>query len=359
MGKPLPPGVEIRPATDEVAVDAARGLFRTYKAEMRQDLCFQAYEAEVNGLPGEYAPPGGALLLAWNDGRPVACVAVHEVRSERPGRKVCEMKRLYALPEARGLGLGRALAERIIEEARRIGYDAMRLDTLPMMREAIALYASMGFREIHAYRHNPVEGVLFLELDLREGGAPGAPGAFAIEAQDPAGALREGELSALRTLAAACGAALAQRLGARGEVRVRVVRDEEMARIHLERMGVEGATDVLTFDMSEANGAVDADVLVCADVARREAAARGPGDAMSAVRELALYIVHGALHCLGFDDHFEADAARMHAMEDAILEAAGAGRVFGGPSEGPRPACGGCDAPETGQAAESRRGPRG
>lgn len=354
MGKPLPPGVEIRPATDEAAVDAARGLLRTYKAEMRQDLCFQAYEAEVNGLPGEYAPPGGALLLAWKDGRPVACVALHEVRSERPGRRVCEMKRLYALPEARGLGLGRALAERIIEEARRIGYDAMRLDTLPVMREAIALYAAMGFREIHAYRHNPVPGVLFLELELRDSDPP----ALAIEAHDPTAALREEELGALRALAAACGAVLAQRLGARGEVRARVVRDAEMARIHLERMRVEGTTDVLTFDMGDGSGAVDADVLVCADVARREAAARGPGDAMSAVRELALYIVHGALHCLGFDDHDEADAARMHAMEDAILDAAGAGRVFGGPQEGPEPTSGRCGS-ECGQTPESRGGPRG
>ncbi len=336
MGADRTTGHEIRPAAGPADMERARRLFRTYRAEMRQDLCFADYEREVEGLPGEYAPPGGTLLLAWRGGEAEACVALHEVASETPGRRVCEMKRLYALPQARGGGLGRALAGRIVEEARGLGYDAMRLDTLPMMREAIALYRSMGFREIHAYRHNPVEGVLFLELDLRAGAT------LRFEVEDPGGALDTPTLGDLRAIAAAAGAELSRRLGARGEARVRVVGDAEMARLHEERAGAAGTTDVLTFDLLGAGGPeVDADIVVCADVARREAGARPRGGEREVACELALYAVHGALHCLGYDDHDEAGSARMHAMEDEVLQAAGVGRVFdrSGGAEGPHGGC--------------------
>lgn len=337
MGADAIAGHEIRPAVGAVEMDAARRLFRTYRAEMREDLCFQEYEREVEGLPGEYAPPGGTLLLAWRGGEAEGCVALHGVASETPGRKVCEMKRLYALPGARGQGLGRAMAARIVAEARALGYDAIRLDTLPMMREAIALYRSMGFREIHAYRHNPVAGVLFLELDLAPGGA-----GLRVEVESAGDALAPEELRALRDIARAAGAEVSRRLGARGEARVRVVRDDEMARLHAQRLGVEGTTDVLTFDLLGAGGPeVDADIVVCADVARREAAARGAGDVDGAARELALYIVHGVLHCLGYDDHDDDASARMHAMEDDVLQGAGVGRVFDPSGEAERPR-GGC-----------------
>lgn len=337
MGTDAIAGHEIRPVDGPEEVDAARRLFRTYRAEMREDLCFQEYEREVEGLPGDYAPPGGTLLLAWRGGEAEGCVALHGVASETPGRKVCEMKRLYALPGARGRGLGRAMAERIVAEARALGYDAIRLDTLPMMREAIALYRSMGFREIHAYRHNPVAGVLFLELDLRPTGV-----GLCFEVEAAPGALAPDELHALREMARAAGAEVSRRIGARGEARVRVVRDAEMARLHAERLGVEGTTDVLTFDLLGAGGPeVDADIVVCADVARRESAARGAGNGGGAARELALYAVHGVLHCLGYDDHDDAGSARMHAMEDEVLQGAGVGRVFdaSGGAEKPRGGC--------------------
>lgn len=146
----------IRRATN-ADLDEIRGLLREYAAWLEVDLCFQNFEQELAGLPGEYAPPGGRLLLAEGAG----CVALRRIDDE-----TCEMKRLYVRSPDRGLGLGRLLIAAVIEEARCTGYRRMRLDTLPQMDRAQRLYASFGFKDIAAYCYNPEPGARFLELDL-------------------------------------------------------------------------------------------------------------------------------------------------------------------------------------------------
>ncbi|MDH4196431.1 MAG: GNAT family N-acetyltransferase [Candidatus Aminicenantes bacterium] len=138
-----------------------RRLFREYQELLGVDLCFQGFEDELAELPGKYAPPTGALLLAFDGEEAQGCVAL---RGIAPG--VCEMKRLYVRPAYRGQGLGRTLAEAVIAEGRRIGYRTMRLDTLEKLREAIGLYESLGFRRIPPYYANPLPGVIYWELDL-------------------------------------------------------------------------------------------------------------------------------------------------------------------------------------------------
>ena len=142
-------------------VEEVRRLLREYEASLGVSLCFQGFEREVAELPGEYAPPGGRLLLALEAGHAVGCVALRGLDDQ-----TCEMKRLYLRPGFRGRGAGRWLALAIIDEARKIGYKKMRLDTLAMMREAIALYESLGFKPIEPYCHNPIPGAIFMELKL-------------------------------------------------------------------------------------------------------------------------------------------------------------------------------------------------
>lgn len=154
--------MEVEEAGD---MSVVRELFEEYAAGLGIDLCFQGFEEELARLPGEYAPPEGCLLLLKVGDAAAGCVGVRRSQAE-----ACEMKRLYVRPGHRGGGAGRMLAEASIAAARKIGYRRMRLDTLPAMEAAIALYRSLGFVEITPYRHNPVCGTLYMELDLGEGG---------------------------------------------------------------------------------------------------------------------------------------------------------------------------------------------
>jgi ribosomal protein S18 acetylase RimI-like enzyme len=138
-------------------------LFRAYAESLPTDLAYQGFEEELAGLPGKYAQPAGALLIARTaDGRAVGCVALRPI----VGEGVCEMKRLYVVPDVRGTGLGRALVCAVIETARAMGYREMRLDTLPSMAAAQAMYARAGFREIEPYYRTPIDGTVFLGLTL-------------------------------------------------------------------------------------------------------------------------------------------------------------------------------------------------
>lgn len=142
---------------------ATIGLMRAYAASLDVDLAYQDFEGEVAALPGAYAPPGGELLLARDAaGRAVGCVALRGL----PAPGVCEMKRLYVAPEGRGSGLGRALVEAVVAAARGCGYAAIRLDTLPSMEAAQALYRACGFAVVPAYYESPVAGTLFMERRL-------------------------------------------------------------------------------------------------------------------------------------------------------------------------------------------------
>ncbi len=154
-------GFEIRRSSAGEAMTVASELFYEYANQLGFSLDFQDFEAEVQALPGEYALPRGALFVAWVGGRAAGCVGLRPLDSE-----TCEMKRLYVRPEYRDRGVGRALAERVVEEAKALGYRRMRLDTVGSMTAALGLYRSMGFREIPAYRFNPVEGAVYLEVSL-------------------------------------------------------------------------------------------------------------------------------------------------------------------------------------------------
>jgi putative acetyltransferase len=155
-------GLTIFQAESAAQLAEARELFREYALSLNFSLCFQNFDRELAELPGDYAPPEGRLLLADLQGEIAGCVALHQWK---PG--VCEMKRLYLRPRFRGRGLGRILAETVIAEARKIGYQWMRLDTVePVMADAVAMYRKLGFRAIAPYRANPMPGTLYMELEL-------------------------------------------------------------------------------------------------------------------------------------------------------------------------------------------------
>jgi ribosomal protein S18 acetylase RimI-like enzyme len=153
---------EIRPAVSADEVKTARALFREYADRLGVDLSFQNFDQELATLPGAYAPPDGLLLLAWDGAEAAGCVALR-----RFAEGISEMKRLYVRPAWRGTGLGRALTQTVIAEARAAGYMRLRLDTLPTMTTAQRLYRALGFHEIAAYRANPIHGASFMELSLR------------------------------------------------------------------------------------------------------------------------------------------------------------------------------------------------
>lgn len=141
--------------------DIARTLFQEYAAEIKIDLCFQGFAAELGDLPAMYGPPDGCLLLGRDGDRPVGCGALRRFRPD-----ACEMKRLYVRPEARGSGLGRQLAQALVGRARELGYAQMYLDTLADMRAARAVYGSLGFLQTGAYYDNPLSAAVYMRLDL-------------------------------------------------------------------------------------------------------------------------------------------------------------------------------------------------
>lgn len=153
----------IRAVRTDEDLSATAQLFGGYAASLPIDLGYQDFQSELASLPGKYAPPRGELLLARDaGGGPLGCVGLRPISPAG----CCEMKRLFLLPEARGLGLGRALTEAVIETARRLGYEELRLDTLRSMNAAIALYAQIGFQRIAPYYAPTPPGTIFMSLAL-------------------------------------------------------------------------------------------------------------------------------------------------------------------------------------------------
>lgn len=156
-------GVVIHDAVGPVDISIVKTLFREYADALGVDLCFQNFAGELANLPGDYAPPRGCLLIAEVDGAPAGCIALRPLAGDGDQRTAGgEMKRLFVQPRARGTGLGRALAETLLERARTIGYREVKLDTLASMTAARALYASLGFRECAPYYHNPLPGTVYM-----------------------------------------------------------------------------------------------------------------------------------------------------------------------------------------------------
>jgi putative acetyltransferase len=154
--------VELIQVESQPGIDEIRALFREYGQSLNFSLCFQSFDKELLGLPGEYGLPHGRLILCQFDGKAAGCIALKRLEPT-----VCEMKRLYVRPEFRGHQLGAKLVSHLIDEARRAGYASMRLDTISgMMAQAIALYRSFGFKEIPPYYDNPIPNALYMELAL-------------------------------------------------------------------------------------------------------------------------------------------------------------------------------------------------
>jgi len=161
------PQVTLRVVDSAAELDAVRLLFREYAAQLGVDLCFQGFEAELAGLPGEYAAPSGTLLLALVDGMPAGCGALRAL-ADVDYPNACEMKRLFVRRAFRSFGLGRRLAQALIDHAVQAGHSTLLLDTLDDMEAARGLYASLGFEEIPPYYFNPIAGAHYLKVDLDE-----------------------------------------------------------------------------------------------------------------------------------------------------------------------------------------------
>jgi ribosomal protein S18 acetylase RimI-like enzyme len=154
--------IVISQAESSAEIAIVRELFVEYAESLGFSLCFQNFDRELAGLPGDYTPPNGRLLLAKCGAESAGCVALHSLE---PG--VCEIKRLYIRPQFRGTGMGKMLTNTVISEAKAIGYKKVRLDTVePKMKNAVGLYRALGFREIAPYRPNPIEGAMYMELEL-------------------------------------------------------------------------------------------------------------------------------------------------------------------------------------------------
>ena len=159
------PSFRITPVRTAIDLASTVRLFRAYASSLEIDLSYQDFEAEMEAMPGKYAPPAGELLLARDsNGTPVGCVGLRPIEPQG----CCEMKRLYVSPEGRGFGLGERLVDAVVKEAKRIGYREMRLDTLPSMAGAIALYRKFGFEPIESYYETPVIGTIFMRRSLIE-----------------------------------------------------------------------------------------------------------------------------------------------------------------------------------------------
>jgi len=154
--------INISQAVSPSEIAIVRELFVEYAESLGFSLCFQNFDRELAGLPGDYTPPQGRLLLARSGVASAGCVALHSLE---PG--ICEIKRLYVRPQFRATGLGKMLTNSVISEAKSIGYKKVRLDTVePKMKNAVGLYRALGFREIAPYRPNPIEGAMYMELEL-------------------------------------------------------------------------------------------------------------------------------------------------------------------------------------------------
>jgi GNAT superfamily N-acetyltransferase len=160
-----PPRIELLPPDTPEALAATREIFREYAGTLGVDLCFQNFDAELAALPGEYAGPSGGLLLAWVDGQLAGCGAFRPL-ADVDYANACEMKRLYVRRGFRRFGLGRQLAQALMDQAVQAGYSAMLLDTLDDMEAARELYASLGFAEVPPYYFNPIPGAHYLKAEL-------------------------------------------------------------------------------------------------------------------------------------------------------------------------------------------------
>jgi ribosomal protein S18 acetylase RimI-like enzyme len=154
--------VKITEANTKEFVERAKELIREYAQSLEFDLKFQDFDKEMENFPGQYAPPMGCLYIAMDENQPIGCVALRDL-----GQGICEMKRLYVKPLSIGQKVGKLLAEIVIKAAKNMGYDYMRLDTVPSMKQANTLYNALGFKQIVPYRLNPIEGATFFELNLK------------------------------------------------------------------------------------------------------------------------------------------------------------------------------------------------
>lgn len=153
--------IEFKYIIGQDMIKEVKQLFLEYAQSLKIDLTFQNFEEEFKALPGKYGPPDGVLILALVDGKEVGCVALHKI-----SENICEMKRFYVRDNYRGLGIGNKLIVMIIEEAKKLRYSYMRLDTLPTMKKAQELYKSFGFYDIAPYIYNPIKGTRYMELKL-------------------------------------------------------------------------------------------------------------------------------------------------------------------------------------------------